>query len=144
MVVPIDFEKIAGFLKGHNTIQFAVVFGSAVQGQLTKLSDIDIGIHTAGELPLLEMGRMISGLEKVVKKTVDLVVLNDLFKSKPYFAFQIVKNSRLLFTRDENTWVDFKRNVLLYYLDTKPLIERVNASFQKRVETGAFAERNYA
>ncbi len=144
MDAAVDFERVGDFLKGDDNILFAVVFGSAATGITTKLSDVDIGIYTRDEMPLLEMGRIVVGLEKIVKKKVDLTVLNDLFKRKPNFAFQVVKFGRLLFTRDKGVFVDFKRNVFLCYLDTKPLRDMMNASFDRRLRTGAFGERNYA
>lgn len=72
------------------------------------------------------------------------MVLNDLYKQKPNFAFQVISSAKVLFTRDEDLFVDFKKNVFLYYLDAKPLIDMVKADVNKRIETGAFGERNYA
>jgi len=96
------------------------------------------------DIPLLRLGRIVSALEKVGEREVDLVVLNDLYKRKPNFAFQIISSAKLLFTRDEDLFVHFKKNVFLYYLDAKPLIDMVKAAVNKRIETGAFGERNYA
>ena len=140
----INFDKIADFLKGNNNILFALVFGSSAKGKSNKLSDVDIGIYTANELPLLELGKIISGLEKIVKKKVDLVVLNELFKRKPNFAFQVVSSARLLFTKDKGAFTNFKKNVFLYYLDARSLIEMMKASLEKRIKTNHFGERNYA
>lgn len=140
----INFDKIADFLKGNNNILFALVFGSSAKGKSNKLSDVDIGIYTANELPLLELGKITSGLEKIVKKKVDLVVLNELFKRKPNFAFQVVSSARLLFTKDKGAFTNFKKNVFLYYLDARPLIEMMKASLERRIKTNHFGERNYA
>jgi predicted nucleotidyltransferase len=140
----IDFDKIADYLKGYNNILFALVFGSTVRGKSNRLSDVDIGIYTTDEMPLLMMGKIVSGLEKIVKKEVDLVVLNDLYKRKPNFAFQVVSSARLLFTKNKDAFTDFKRNVFLYYLDARPLIEMMKASLEKRIKTDRFGERNYA
>jgi predicted nucleotidyltransferase len=141
----VNFDKITDVLKGDNNIVFALVFGSqANNGQANRLSDVDIGIFTKDDIPLLRMGRIVSALEKVLKKEVDLVVLNDLYKRKPNFAFQVISSAKLLFTRDEDLFVEFKKNVFLYYLDAKPLIDMVKAAMNKRIEAGAFGERNYA
>jgi predicted nucleotidyltransferase len=140
----INFDKIADFLKVNIHILFALVFGSSAKGKSNKLSDVDIGIYTANELPLLELGKIISGLEKIVKKKVDLVVLNELFKRKPSFAFQVVSSARLLFIKDKGAFTNFKKNVFLYYLDARPLIEMMKASLERRIKTNHFGERNYA
>jgi predicted nucleotidyltransferase len=143
MNATVNFDKITNVLKGDNNIVFALVFGSQANGQAIQLSDVDIGIFTKDDIPILHLGRIASALEKVGEKEVDLVVLNDLYKRKPNFAFQIISSAKLLFTRDEDLFVDFKKNVFLYYLDAKPLIDMVKASVNKRIETGTFGERNY-
>lgn len=42
------------------------------------------------------------------------------------------------------TFINFKKNVFLYYIDAGPLIDMVDKSINKRIETGHFGERNYA
>jgi len=144
MTSAFDFSKIADYLRGYDNILFALVFGSAAKGKSNRLSDVDIGIYTTDEMPLLKLGRIVSGLEKIVKKKVDLVVLNDLFKRKPNFAFQVVSSGRLLFTKDKGAFTNFKKNVFLYYLDAGPLIKMMKASLERRIKTDRFGERNYA
>ena len=144
MSAMVDFNKICNYLEADCNILFALVFGSVAGRKVTTLSDVDIGIYTKNEIPLLEMGRLIVGLEKIVGRKIDLVVLNDLYKKKPNFAFNVVASGRLLFASDRAIFVDFKRNVFLYYLDTKPLIDMVNKSMERRVNAGTFGERNYA
>ena len=140
----VDFDNISRFLNKTGNITFALVFGSTATGKGNRFSDVDIGIHTQEELSLPELGKIVAGLEKIVKKEVDLVVLNDLFKQKPYFAFQIVSTARLLFTNNLKEWVNFKRKVFLSYLDVKPMLDMMKASLEKRIRTGKFGERNYA
>ena len=144
MSTEVDFKKIGDFLKGYDTILFALVFGSTAAGRSNRLSDVDIGIYTEAEITLLEMGIIIAGLEKIVRKKVDLVILNDLYKKRPKFSFQVISSAKLLFTKNDDVFVNFKRNVFLYYIDARPLIETVDKSIIKRIETGHFGERNYA
>ncbi len=143
MNTTIDFNKISDYLEADDNILFALVFGSAAGSKITALSDVDIGIYTKNEIPLLEMGRLIVGLEKIVGRKIDLVVLNDLDKRKPNFAFNVVSTGKLIFASDRRTFVDFKRNVFLYYMDAKPLIDMVSKSMERRVNAGTFGERNY-
>lgn len=140
----VNLDEISNVLNGDNNIVFALVFGSQANGQANQLSDVDIGVFTKDDISLLGLGRIVSTLEKIGVKEVDLVVLNDLYKRKPNFAFQVISSAKLLFTKDEDLFVDFKKNVFLYYMDAKPLIDMVKAGMNKRIETGAFGERNYA
>lgn len=144
MNASVKLDKITNVLKGNNNIVFALVFGSQAKGTANRLSDVDIGIFTREDIPLLRLGRIASSLEKVGEKGVDLVVLNDLYKKNPNFAFQVISSAKLLFTKDEDLFVDFKKRVFLYYMDAKPLIDMVKAGINKRLEKGAFGERNYA
>jgi len=50
---------ITYYLEADDNILFALVIGSAAGGKTTVLSDVDIGIYTKNEIPLLEMGRLI-------------------------------------------------------------------------------------
>jgi predicted nucleotidyltransferase len=143
----VDFDNLKDYLQANENILLAFVFGSAagISGKFnTTLSDLDIGILTKEDISILDMGRLIVGLEKITGRKVDLVILNDLYKPNPNFAFNIVSTGRLLFTRCKADFVDFKRNVYLYYLDTKPLIDMFNKSLEKRISTGTFGERKYA
>ena len=143
----IDFDQVGEFLKSQGTIIFALVFGSASQNSsesLRPFSDIDIGIFTTRELSLLEIGQLTVKIEKMVKRDVDLVELNDLFKRRPNFAFQVIKNSQLLFTKDEDIFVDYKRRSYLYYLDVKPMLNMIKESMNRRIDAGNSGERNYA
>jgi predicted nucleotidyltransferase len=139
-----DVKPISEFLKKIEIIQFAIIFGSTATEKTTNLSDIDIGIFTKKEIPLLKLGRMIASLEKITQKKVDLIVLNELYKNKPNFVYQIVSNSKLLFLKVPDVYIEFKKKVFLYYLDAKPLIDMVNKSFNKRLESSTFGERDYA
>lgn len=143
MSTTVNFEKIRHNLESNTNIVFALVFGSAVSGNFNKLSDLDIGVYTFNEPSLLEIGRMVTGLEKIVKKNVDLVILNDLYKKKPNFANEVMKTARLLFTRDEGLFVNYKTKVLLYYLDVKPLLDMNRAALERRIKSGRFGDRNF-
>jgi len=140
----VDFDKICQALKSDDNILFALVFGSQAINRANLLSDVDIGIFTRDDIPLLQLGRIVSTLEKIAGKKVDLVLLNDLYKRKPGFAFRVVSSARLLFTRDEYVYVDFKKRVFLYYLDARPLLDMVESGLNRRIEAGLFGERNYA
>ncbi|MCU0286710.1 MAG: nucleotidyltransferase domain-containing protein [Acidobacteria bacterium] len=144
MTAGVNFEQISEVLKSDSNIIFALVFGSQALGKVNQLSDLDIGIFTKHDISLFQLGKMVVALEKVSQKPVDLVLLNDLYKRKPNFAFQVISSAKLLFTRDEEFYVDFKKKVFLYYMDVKPLLERVKADVDRRIESGVFGRRNYA
>jgi len=93
---------------------------------------------------LLEMGRMISDLEKIAGRSIDLVVLNNLFKKDPLFAYEIISKSKPLFSKDDRRFTEFKRRVFLAYLDTEALRKEVNQSLLRRIDENRFGRFNYA
>ena len=138
-----NLKKIVEFFEQHNSIDFALVFGSHATNKSHPFSDIDIGIYTNNKIELFELGAIVSTIELLINKPVDLVILNDLFKKKPDFAYQIVKDHRLIYCRDRSTYIDFKTNAVLYYLDQKPLIDSVKEAFFNRLNENQFGKRNY-
>jgi predicted nucleotidyltransferase len=136
-------DSIRQTLLSDPRIDVALLFGSHVTGKTTPMSDVDIGILTNVELSLMDLGSLINELESALHATVDLIELNELYKKNPQFAFNIVSNHRVVFCRQNEVLVAFKRNTFLYYFDTQPLRDMVNASFQRRIAEGKFGQKNY-
>lgn len=62
-------------------IDFAVLFGSTVENRATPLSDLDIGIYTNRDISLWELGLLNYRLEANIRMVIDIVMLNDIYKS---------------------------------------------------------------
>ena len=131
-------------LEKHDFIIFAILFGSFAESRETNISDIDIGIYTDKNLNLLEIGSLVNRLEKIAKKKVDIIMVNDLYKKKPVLAFEIVSKGQLILCRGQEKFIEFKKNTFLYYLDTASLRHVVDESFKKRLKEKRLGERNYA
>jgi uncharacterized protein len=139
----IDRSLIVEELEKTDFILFAILFGSFAQDRVTQMSDLDVGIFTTRPVSLLEMGTIISGIEKTVAAEVDLILLNDLYRKKPSLAFEIISKGHVLFCKDEKEFVEFKKNVFLNYFDTARLRKNVDESLKKRLREERFGERNY-
>ncbi|KAF0151081.1 MAG: DNA polymerase beta domain-containing protein [Ignavibacteria bacterium] len=137
-------EEIINYLNNYNEILFAVIFGSYASGKAKTNSDLDIGIYTEKGIDLLSLGRIITDLEKITGAKVDLIELKDLFKKSPVLAYQIITNYKELFIKEEIAFVNFKRQTLLYYFDTRELREMFNSAFYNRISKLEFGKRNYA
>ncbi len=131
-------SKIKEILEKREDIIFALVFGSVAQGRQTVLSDVDVGIYMVSDISLPEIGMITFELEKALKTRVDLVVLNEIYKKSPLVAFNIIKEGKLLFCRDNKVFIDFKRDTFRYYLDAKYLIDLTNRAMLKRIKEGRF------
>lgn len=137
-------ETISDNLQRYDFIVMAILFGSYAEGRETLVSDVDLGIYTNREVSLLELGLIVARLEGFLKRKVDLIILNDLYKKRPVLAFEIVSHGKVLFCRNPYSLVEFKKSTFLYYLDTKPLREKMDSALRDRLKSGHFGERRYA
>ncbi|MBF0338518.1 MAG: nucleotidyltransferase domain-containing protein [Nitrospirae bacterium] len=137
------FETIKGWLVQYDFIVFAVVFGSFAQDRATRVSDMDIGLYTERRIDLLELGLVIADLETVCHGRVDVVTLNELYKTNPVLAYDVVSKGQLILCRDDDSFTDFKRETFLYYLDTAYLRANVDETLNRRLCEKRFGQRNY-
>lgn len=133
----------ANYLQRFDFIDFALLFGSYAENRAHNLSDVDIGIFTNKDISLLEIGFLTANLESILKIKVDLMILNNLYKKNPVIAYEIVSSNKILFCINENKFIDFKKNALLYFMDTKNMRDMINKTFKDRLNKGKFGEHNF-
>ena len=137
-------KEFKNYLKQFEKIDFVLLFGSSLTDKFSPMSDVDVAIHTNKLLDILILGKIISQLEKISGRKVDVIELNNLYKKNPALAFNIVSNSEVILINNFEKFVDFKKNTFLYYLDTAPMRDLIQNSFLKRIEQKKFGKRNYA
>lgn len=125
-------SQIKDYLFAREDIVFAYIFGSFATGEAHFNSDIDIAIYTKNYLETLELGGIVVDLEEMIEQRIDIVILNDRPKEHPELAYRIVAEGELLFNKDHETFVNFKTDAFLYYLDFLPVIEMFNKKFLER------------
>jgi len=140
LYVIIPIMQLKNLLQKNTNIIFALVFGSYATNTSTILSDVDIAIYTKRDLDILEFGMLISDIEQVVDKKVDLVVLNDLYKKNAKLAFNITQSHELIFCNDEEKYVEFKSNSLQYYFDIQPMYDMFDTALVKRLNDGTYGQ----
>lgn len=136
-------DSIRKELEHHNFIVFAMLYGSFAEGRATDISDIDIGLYTDTDISLLDIGFIVTRIEKISQKKVDILVLNDIYKKNPALSFEIISNGQLILCRNQDAFIDFKKNTLLFYFDTIPLRNIINRRFKTRLNENRLGERNY-
>lgn len=121
--------KISRDLERNKGIIFAYLYGSAARGEMREDSDVDIAvfIETPEEEPLLE-AQLSLELEKIAKRSVDVRIINHL---PAIFIHQVLKNGKLLFSKDDKLRVDFEVRKTDEYLDFLPLMREYD---KKRLE----------
>lgn len=129
------------YFSKREDVGFVCLFGSFVSSE--RFRDIDIGVFFNPVPDLIRFGSMQSEVHQLVGYKVDLVILNDLYKKKPDFAYQIVTDGELLMSNDRDGYVQYKSKAWGYYFDTAYLREKVNAAFSRRMKSSKFGSRNY-
>lgn len=139
-----EAEIASKCLLQFNFVESAVLFGSFAEGKENKMSDMDVGIVAIKDLSLIEIGFAAARIEKALKRRVDIVILNDLYKKNPLLAYEILSKGKILFCRNEDRLIELKTNTILSFMDTAQLRDIVNKALRERMKSGRFGERNYA
>ncbi|MDI6730920.1 MAG: nucleotidyltransferase domain-containing protein [Candidatus Altarchaeum sp.] len=139
-----NIDTINDVLNRFDFIEFSIIFGSFAEGKENKMSDIDIGIFVNREYDLIELGTAITQIEAKFGKNIDMIILNDIYKKDPQFAYEVILKGRVLNSEKNDKYIMFKESVFKYYMDTNYLRDQVNKSFRLRLKNGKFGERNYA
>ena len=115
-------------LKDENTV-FAYLFGSMAKGTAHRFSDMDIAVYlkdpsTASYLKLL------GKLPTRTRRELDVVLLNT---APPLLCYKVIKEGKLLFTKDRRVLSSFIYMTLLKALDIKESIESLRKERVRRL-----------
>ncbi|MBS7251592.1 MAG: nucleotidyltransferase domain-containing protein [Candidatus Freyarchaeota archaeon] len=125
---------IADVLATHEEIVTAYIYGSMVKGYADEASDIDVGLvlRRGFEPDPLYSARLANELEKRLnsKHEVDVRVLNG---QSTRFVYQVIKEGKVVFCRNEEERVEFETNITKIYLDIKPLHEEYDRVRRQRI-----------
>jgi len=102
-------------------VLFAYLYGSFLKTKFYE--DIDIGIIIKDDFKpnVFYEAKIAKQFEAAFKKNFDIRILNEM---PLRFLYVLLKNSKLLFSRDDNQRVKFESRVLTEYLDLKPHHDR--------------------
>lgn len=108
--------RLAQIFENDKRILLVYLFGSRSMNRETRESDVDIGLLLS-ELPgdLLDYYLyLVDRLSGELRSPVDLVLLNT---ASPLLKHQVVKNGKVLYSRDQRTRVEFEARSESEYLD---------------------------
>ena len=123
------------------SVDFVIIFGSLVKGNFREDSDIDIAIHLQRDLELLEIGDIVSRLETKLEKSVDIVILNNLYKMDPVMAFEIISKGMPIYLINKEKFVEFKYRTFIEYMDTEYLRKLIDRDLKERIKNRKFGIR---
>ncbi len=113
----VDFTRIKrDLIGGFSEIVFAYVLGSAAKsGWIKKQSDFDLAVYFSVKPDLRALSDLIGVVESSIRNIrCDLGILN---AADPVYCFESLKG-RLLFTRDEEVWLQFYTKTCREYEST--------------------------
>ena len=137
-----DIKKIEDCLRKYPVVT-AYIFGSEAKGTSGLLSDIDIAMFVHKDVSKAERFdlrlRLSNELSAIMKKMVDLVVLND---SPVQLSYEIIRHGKLIFCSDNSTKVDLEVAILSKYLDRRYYDKRHAELTLQKIASGGFFGRS--
>jgi len=134
-------SSIRNYLFQQKNVIFALIYGSFITEKAFR--DIDIAIFTGSDRNLLRLGKMKAELSKLTQTETDLIYLNNLYSKDPAFAYEVVKKGELIVNKRPEIFINFKKRVLLNYIDTQKLREMMDQAYLRRLHSKKFGQRNY-
>ena|SRR5436190_10213085 len=112
-------DALRAVLEVDARIAYALVFGSQARGTAGATSDFDIalGLCAGASLDALALGGLVSDVERVTGRRVDLVELD---RAAPGLAYRIFRDGCLIFERDHAALAARRARAYLEYLDFQP------------------------
>jgi len=118
-------RELKNYFAKQDDVEFALIFGSTGLGRTTLISDIDVGVYLRSSEDRLKMAdRQIDITCAIMRlyriSRVDVVVLN---LANPFLRFQVVKQGRLIYTKDERLFCKFKATSFGMYQDLRSMFD---------------------
>lgn len=84
------------------------------------MSDVDVavGLRQGAAFSPLDIGALVADIEGVVRRRVDLVLLDE---APPALAYRVFRDGIVLFERDHRALAERKARAILDYLDFRPI-----------------------
>jgi len=129
-------EKLKDYFKKREEIAFTFLFGSTIKNQTHKNSDIDIGIYfypAGDEIEIEEDVRyeceeeIWGDIEKILKKEVDLVVLN---RAPSTICLSAIRGIPIII-KDWEIYLKFMEIVVSEGIDYQ---EMIISEFERKIE----------
>lgn len=99
-------------------LRLCVLFGSQASGQTHAQSDVDLAFWPSQPIKPMTKLQWLVELQKLLNKDVSLVIVSpDL---DPVLGFEIVRDGRLLYERQPNSWHKARSQLWHAYNDSLP------------------------
>jgi len=131
-------EELLDVVEQFDEVRLAYLFGSVAAGSARPSSDLDVAVLLTPGAGRAVVDRLIDALERASGRTVDLVELS---LAPPLLAHEVVRQGKLILSRDEAERVEFETRAVARYLDTAHLRKVQHQYLRERAEARGAAAR---
>lgn len=121
-------------LQKRKGVLFCYIFGSFACHSFNSKSDVDIAVYLdkRNKVDFFEKRlELISEISRALKKEADILILN----TAPLFLkYVVLKEGKLIFSRNENQRIEFELKTINDYFDFKPILKKYNQRTLFQVE----------
>lgn len=133
-----DFTPLEQCLRRHPEIIAAYVYGSAVRGKLTPMSDIDVAILLREKIPFARELEISSALLDTVQRNFnregDIRFLNRV-RDLP-FLHEVLSTGKLIYEADRDLHRAYVARIVIAYLDFLPFYEKAIHNYLGSLKRG--------
>ncbi len=137
-VYGMDFTPLQQSLSRHPEIIAAYVFGSAVTGKLTPMSDIDVAILLREEIPFAReldiSSEVMSTIEKNFRREGDVRFINRV-RDLP-FLHEVLAAGKLIYEADREMHRAYVARTVIAYLDYLPFFQKAMHNYTESLKRG--------
>jgi predicted nucleotidyltransferase len=131
----LDLIGLPAYLAGQRDMVAVYLYGSVARGQANGLSDVDLAVLFAADLDRETIAErqvaLMTDLARFADREVQVTALNH---AAPFFAYEVLRDGRLLCEHDPAARIAFEVGTLRRYFDLQPMLANYDRELAKRIQ----------
>jgi predicted nucleotidyltransferase len=127
-------ESLEKIFQKKKEVLFCYLFGSFAYRNFNSKSDVDVAVFLdkKNKVDFFEKRlELTSEISRALKKETDILILN----TAPLFLkYVVLKEGKLIFSRNENQRIGFELKTMNDYFDFKPILKKYNQRTLARIK----------
>jgi predicted nucleotidyltransferase len=132
----LQLSEIVAYFNDQPEVLLAYIFGSAVTGGVTSMSDVDLAVQVRPDPDALSLLQRQLALSRDLaafsaEREIDVVLLN---RASPLLRYEVAERGLLIFERRASDGVSFEARARQRFFDLKPMLDFHSAAVLQRIE----------